>query len=90
MNTPVFHSFQLPAFALKGAMSVAGRSRLGGYLVQARRVTALALACVALTAAAQDKPWQNMGRDATPAEVKAWDIDVRPDFKGLPKGAGSG
>lgn len=89
MNAPVFHSFQLPAFALKGAMSVAGRSRLGGYLVQARRVTALALACVALTAAAQDKPWQNMGRDATPAEVKAWDIDVRPDFKGLPKGAGS-
>ncbi|QBM27282.1 c-type cytochrome [Hydrogenophaga pseudoflava] len=30
-----------------------------------------------------------MGRDATPAEVKAWDIDVRPDFKGLPAGAGS-
>jgi S-disulfanyl-L-cysteine oxidoreductase SoxD len=30
-----------------------------------------------------------MGRDATPAEVKAWDIDVRPDFKGLPKGVGS-
>ena len=31
----------------------------------------------------------NIGRDATPAEVKAWDIDVRPDFKGLPKGSGS-
>ena len=30
-----------------------------------------------------------IGRDATPAEVKAWDIDVRPDFKGLPKGSGS-
>ncbi len=30
-----------------------------------------------------------VGRDATPAEVKAWDIDVRPDFKGLPKGAGT-
>ena len=41
------------------------------------------------TAQAQTKPWHNMGRDATPAEVKAWDIDVRPDFKGLPKGAGS-
>jgi cytochrome c551/c552 len=40
-------------------------------------------------AMAQDKPWANMGRDATPAEVKAWDIDVRPDFKGLPAGAGS-
>ena len=30
-----------------------------------------------------------IGRTATPAEVKAWDIDVRGDFKGLPKGAGS-
>ena len=30
-----------------------------------------------------------IGRDATPAEVEAWDIDVRPDFKGLPKGSGS-
>src|SRR5574343_539362 len=38
---------------------------------------------------AQTKPWDNMGRAATPAEVKAWDIDVRPDFKGLPKGSGS-
>ena len=38
---------------------------------------------------AQNKPWHDMGRDATPAEVKAWDIDVRPDFKGLPAGAGS-
>lgn len=38
---------------------------------------------------AQNKPWHDMGREATPAEVKAWDIDVRPDFKGLPKGAGS-
>ncbi len=30
-----------------------------------------------------------IGRMATPAEVVAWDIDVRPDFKGLPKGSGS-
>ncbi|RYX95742.1 MAG: c-type cytochrome [Comamonadaceae bacterium] len=30
-----------------------------------------------------------IGRSATPAEVRAWDIDVRPDFKGLPKGKGS-
>ncbi len=41
------------------------------------------------TAHAQSRPWTDLGRDATPAEVKAWDIDVRPDFKGLPKGAGS-
>jgi cytochrome c len=30
-----------------------------------------------------------IGRPATPAEVEAWDIDVRGDFKGLPKGSGS-
>ena len=30
-----------------------------------------------------------IGRTATPKEVAAWDIDVRADFKGLPKGAGS-
>src|SRR5215470_13480337 len=30
-----------------------------------------------------------VGRTATPAEIAAWDIDVRPDFKGLPPGSGS-
>ena len=29
-----------------------------------------------------------LGREATPAEVKAWDIDVRPDGQGLPPGQG--
>jgi cytochrome c len=33
--------------------------------------------------------YQGIGRAATPAEIKAWDIDVRPDFKGLPPGSGS-
>ncbi len=33
--------------------------------------------------------FEGIGRAATPAEVGAWDIDVRADFKGLPKGAGS-
>ena len=33
--------------------------------------------------------FKGVGRQATPAEVKAWDIDVRPDFKGLPKGSGN-
>lgn len=31
----------------------------------------------------------NLGRQATEAEIKAWDIDVRPDGAGLPKGAGN-
>ena len=37
---------------------------------------------------AQDR-YPGAGRDATPREVAAWDIDVRPDFKGLPPGKGS-
>jgi S-disulfanyl-L-cysteine oxidoreductase SoxD len=40
-------------------------------------------------AAARQAALANVGRTATPAEVKAWDIDVRPDFKGLPKGQGT-
>lgn len=38
---------------------------------------------------AQTAEWKGIGRPATPAEVRAWDIDVRPDFKGLPKGSGT-
>ncbi len=30
-----------------------------------------------------------IGRVATEKELRAWDIDVRPDFKGLPAGSGS-
>jgi mono/diheme cytochrome c family protein len=29
------------------------------------------------------------GRPATPDEIKLWDIDVRPDGKGLPEGSGT-
>lgn len=43
----------------------------------------------ASTAAFAFDNYQGLGRQATPAEVKAWDIDVRPDFKGLPKGSGN-
>ena len=38
---------------------------------------------------AQPAAYPGVGRPATVSEVRAWDIDVRPDFKGLPKGAGS-
>lgn len=31
----------------------------------------------------------NLGRVATAAEIKAWDIDVRPDGTGLPEGSGT-
>ncbi|MEP6557160.1 MAG: c-type cytochrome [Burkholderiales bacterium] len=33
--------------------------------------------------------YPGIGRAATQKEVAAWDIDVRSDFKGLPKGAGT-
>jgi cytochrome c len=33
--------------------------------------------------------YSNVGRTATEQEIAAWDIDVRPDFKGLPAGSGS-
>ena len=58
----------------------------------------LALCITALVCSAQawaqtaylaDPAYPGVGRMATPREVAAWDIDVRPDFKGLPKGAGS-
>ncbi len=58
----------------------------------------LRLACVSILLIASTyshaqtqpvKPWQAIGRAATVNEIKAWDIDVRPDFKGLPNGAGS-
>ena len=31
----------------------------------------------------------DFGRPATPDEIKLWDIDVRPDGKGLPEGSGT-
>ncbi|MBC5765796.1 c-type cytochrome [Ramlibacter albus] len=53
------------------------------------RNATLALLAIAATAPAIAQRFPGIGRPATPAEVAAWDIDVRPDFKGLPKGQGS-
>ena len=53
------------------------------------RLAVAALLCAAGWAAAQGNPFPGIGRAATAAEVVAWDIDVRPDFKGLPVGSGS-
>ena len=55
-----------------------------------------AAALAGLTLAAAGAAWgqgaaayPGIGRPATPKEIAAWDIDVRADFKGLPKGSGS-
>ena len=50
---------------------------------------AAALLAAAGLGAAQGSKYPGVGRDATPKEVAKWDIDVRPDFKGLPAGSGS-
>jgi cytochrome c551/c552 len=52
-------------------------------------VLTVALLAVACLAAAQSPKYPGVGRAATPKEVAKWDIDVRPDFKGLPAGSGS-
>ena len=55
------------------------------------RVVSLAALLVAGSAHAQTQTsaYAGIGRTATAAEIAAWDIDVRTDFKGLPAGSGS-
>jgi S-disulfanyl-L-cysteine oxidoreductase SoxD len=48
-----------------------------------------ALVAMAGMALAQSDKYPGLGRAATPKEVAKWDIDVRPDFKGLPPGSGT-
>ena len=54
-----------------------------------RSAGAAAALLLATTVCAQPGEYPGIGRKATDKEVAAWDIDVRPDFKGLPKGSGS-
>jgi cytochrome c len=67
------------------------RERSGCGIAVAAVLIALAHPPIA-SAAPADEPsaaYPGIGRAATRAELQAWDIDVRPDFKGLPKGSGS-
>jgi cytochrome c len=55
-----------------------------------KSILAVVLVCLGGAAWAQGKvSYPGVGRGATPKEIQAWDIDVRPDFKGLPAGAGT-
>lgn len=49
----------------------------------------LTVSLLALSFAASAQSLPGIGRTATPKEIAAWDIDVRGDFKGIPKGKGS-
>lgn len=48
-----------------------------------------AAAVAAVSSQATDPPTYGLGRPATEAEVRAWDLDVSPDGTGLPPGAGT-
>ena len=57
-------------------------------------IAATSLVCMVTLSAAQSgstvsTKYPGVGRAATLKEVAAWDIDVRPDFKGVPAGSGS-
>lgn len=74
------------------------RSRSGARRIVPRESAsaAAALACAALAwlafaqaAFAADASALGFGKPATPAEIAGWDIDVRPDGRGLPPGHGS-
>jgi S-disulfanyl-L-cysteine oxidoreductase SoxD len=62
-----------------------------GYCALLFVLTLLTLS-LSFNATAQERSTEGfagIGRAATPAEIKAWDIDVRGDFTGLPPGKGS-
>ena len=63
-------------------------SRFPEPLLKGAALALLMWATAAGTAFSAEK-YPGVGRGATPTEVAAWDIDVRPDFKGLPAGSGS-
>ena len=74
-------SVDVPAGTGHGARGKAGRGRAPVLIT----IMTLAMAALSVSAA----PFDGIGRTATEAEITAWDIDVRPDFVGLPPGSGS-
>ena len=81
-----------PGSARRAAVAmVLGLCIAGPVLAQgAAPAPGTARAASAAPAAPPSAPaFPGIGRPATPAEIGAWDIDVRPDFKGLPAGSGT-
>lgn len=58
-------------------------------MFSSRNAVLAAVLALAGAAATAQTGLPGLGRPATAKELAAWDIDVRPDFKGLPKGSGS-
>ena len=87
--------------AVRGSRSIYHNNAIQTWLVQRERrgeqcaagvtlIASLLLGGAADVGARRSAPaYAGIGRAATPAEMAAWDIDVRPDFKGLPPGPGT-
>lgn len=88
MNRAFHLSGLLRAAFIVGAVGAAIGLAPAAAVAQAAAKTQLQASAQAGPQAAS-KPWAGIGRPATPNEIKAWDIDVRADFKGLPQGSGS-
>lgn len=56
---------------------------------RSRNRVGFALTALLLAASPVAAERLNIGRAATPEEIRGWDIDVRPDGKGLPVGKGT-
>jgi cytochrome c551/c552/cytochrome c553 len=65
---------------------------MSSWLERRRAALPLLVLCAGLAAAlaaGAGTTYSGIGRSATPRELAAWDIDVRPDLKGLPGGSGT-
>ena len=62
---------------------------VAGLWLRTVALCALGLGAWGQAAAQSATPYPGIGRPATTQEIAAWDIDVRPDFKGLPPGSGT-
>ena len=58
-------------------------------LVKRIALTVLAVVVTVGSASAAERQYPGVGREATPAEIQSWDIDVRPDGRGAPPGHGT-
>ena len=80
----------MAVFRIRGLrMTALWVSALGASALCTLLGSGVVLATQPAAPALQTQGMQTIGRAATPAEIAAWDIDVRADFKGLPRGRGS-
>lgn len=63
--------------------------KLPDLITRVRTWLLAALLLPVLASSAHAQKFSGIGRVATASEIAAWDIDVRPDMQGLPRGAGS-